>query len=72
MEGQDQRLKVRIAAPPVDGKANAELVRFLAKKLDIQKSKIVVVRGETSPIKDVFCAGLKIEHARSLLDDTDD
>ena len=41
-------LKVKIAAPAIDGKANAELVKFLAKKLGLPKSQIVILKGETA------------------------
>jgi len=44
-------LKISIAAPPEDGKANDELIRFLSKKLKIPKSKITIIRGETSRFK---------------------
>jgi uncharacterized protein (TIGR00251 family) len=38
-------LLVKLAAPPVDGKANEELVRFLAKELDVSKGSITLLRG---------------------------
>jgi len=38
-------LLVKLAAPPVDGKANAELVRFLAESLGCAKSQITLLRG---------------------------
>jgi uncharacterized protein (TIGR00251 family) len=41
-------LKLKIAAPAVDGKANAELVRFLAATLGVPKSQIVILKGETA------------------------
>lgn len=41
-------LKVKIAAPPEDGKANDELVRFMAKWLGIPKSAVTLERGSTS------------------------
>lgn len=41
-------LKVKIAAPPEDGKANAELIKFLSKQWDIPKSAIELAGGETS------------------------
>ena len=41
-------LKIRLAAPPVDGKANAELVRFLADAFDVPQRQITILRGETS------------------------
>lgn len=49
-------LKVRLAAPPVDGKANEELVRYLAQQLDIPRSRIAVVRGLTERRKSVLVA----------------
>jgi uncharacterized protein len=47
-EGTQARLKVRLAAPPVDGKANAELLRFLADAFGVPLRNVVLVRGETS------------------------
>jgi uncharacterized protein len=41
----DGRIKIRLAAPPVDGAANAELIDFLASQLDLAKSKIRIVAG---------------------------
>lgn len=38
-------LKIRIAAPPIDGRANAALEAFIAEALDIAKSKVSVVKG---------------------------
>lgn len=47
------RLKVRLAAPPVDGKANAALVRFLALAFGVPPSRVTLVRGATSRQKTV-------------------
>jgi uncharacterized protein (TIGR00251 family) len=44
-------LKVRVAAPPVDGAANEELVRGLAKLLQIPAREIELVRGQTGRLK---------------------
>lgn len=44
-------LRVRVASPPVDGKANAELVRFLAEHLGVPARAVEVVRGHTSRTK---------------------
>lgn len=41
-------MKIRLAAPPVDGKANAELVRFLADAFGVAARQVTLVRGETS------------------------
>ncbi len=49
----DTRLKVRLAAPPVDGKANAELLRFLAEAFGVPLRQVVLVRGATSRQKSV-------------------
>ncbi|MEN9975238.1 MAG: hypothetical protein RLZZ282_1244, partial [Verrucomicrobiota bacterium] len=44
-------LRVRVAAPPVEGKANSELRDFLAKWLGLPKSKVLLEKGSTSRIK---------------------
>jgi uncharacterized protein (TIGR00251 family) len=44
-------LRVRIAAPPVDGKANAALREFLAKTLGLSKSKVILEKGDSSRYK---------------------
>lgn len=44
-------LRVRVAAPPVDGKANAALREFLAKSLKLSKSQVVLDKGDTSRLK---------------------
>jgi len=41
-------LKIRLLAPPVDGKANAALLDFLAKRLGLAKSQVALVSGQTS------------------------
>lgn len=44
-------LKVRITAPPVDGKANQYLCKFLAKEFGVAKSKVSLLSGETGRLK---------------------
>ncbi len=50
--GMDEKgrsvLLIKLGAPPVDGKANAELIQFLAKQLGCSKSKVTLLRGEGS------------------------
>ena len=41
-------LKIRLAAPPVDGKANAELLRFLADAFGVPQRQVTLLRGEAS------------------------
>ena len=38
-------VKIRVAAPPVDGAANAELVRFLAARLNVPAARVTIVGG---------------------------
>ena len=47
-EGGKPVLKVRVAAPPEDGKANRELIKFLSKQWDIAQSRLELVSGESS------------------------
>ena len=51
-------LKIRLAAPPVDGEANEELVRFIAECLDLPKGRVRVLRGAGSTHKQVLVQGL--------------
>ncbi len=53
----DGRLKIQLAAPPVDGEANAALVEFLAGALRVRKGDVSIVRGETGRRKTVRVAG---------------
>lgn len=41
-------IKIRLKAPPVEGRANEALINFLAEKLRIPKSSITIIRGHTS------------------------
>jgi hypothetical protein len=43
----DGTIKIHIAAPPVDGEANAELISFLATVLNIPKSRLEIVAGQS-------------------------
>lgn len=44
-------LVLAVAAPPVDGKANAEVIRFLARALQLPKSDVTLDRGATGRLK---------------------
>ncbi len=61
-------LKVRLAAPPVDGAANAELVAFLAKRLRVPKSAVVIVRGDKGRDKLIEVSGAGGDQVRALAD----
>jgi uncharacterized protein (TIGR00251 family) len=53
-----EALKVRLGAPPVDGKANEALIAFLAERLGIPKSRVVLEAGQTSRSKRVRVLGV--------------
>jgi uncharacterized protein len=61
---QDGTLRVRIAAPPVDGAANEELKRLLAKVLDVKPGSVTIVSGQASRKKRIAVRGIT---ARELL-----
>ena len=63
----DGRLKIALAAPPVDGEANAALVKLLAKHLGVGKRSVRIVSGETGRRKAVVIDGLDAAAARSAL-----
>lgn len=52
-----EALKIRLAAPPVDGKANAALLAFLAKACGVSKSAVELISGDTSRSKRVKISG---------------
>lgn len=62
----DGSLKVRISAPPVDGAANEEVVRLLAKSLHVSRSSVSIVSGETSKTKRVRVVGVTPEQLQRL------
>ncbi|HTI85396.1 MAG TPA: DUF167 domain-containing protein [Alphaproteobacteria bacterium] len=50
-------LKIALAAPPADGRANARLIEILAKALDVPKSAVSIRTGTASRDKTIFVAG---------------
>ncbi len=48
-----ESLKIRIKAPPVDGKANAHLVKYLAKQFGVAKNAVIIIKGELTREKRV-------------------
>ena len=63
----DGRLKIRLAAPPVDGAANEELIRWLSDVLGIPKRNIALVSGETGRRKRVQLMGITAAQAEARL-----
>lgn len=60
-------IKIRLTAPPVDGKANQALIKFLAEILDIPESKIEIVAGETGRDKLISILDLDADTAQKRI-----
>jgi uncharacterized protein (TIGR00251 family) len=67
MGERDGAVLIRIAAPPVDGKANAALIAFVAKTVGVPKGSVVIIRGETSRNKIIRVAGRAADDVRAAL-----
>lgn len=61
------RIKVTLAAPPVEGAANAELVAFFAKALGRPKRDVELIRGEKGRRKTLAIRGVTAEQVRALV-----
>ena len=60
-------LRVRVTAPPVEGRANDALLRLLAKALDVSPSRLRLVKGQTSREKVIAVEGVSGEDVRARL-----
>jgi len=60
-------IKVRLTAPPVEGKANEALLDFLAERLGVAKSQLEIVAGITSHNKMISVIGLSPAEVENLL-----
>jgi uncharacterized protein (TIGR00251 family) len=65
---RDGALRVRIAAPPVDGEANEELIRFFAGLLRVARSRIRVRAGAGSRTKQIEVEGVDAATVRRALE----
>lgn len=65
----DGRLKVQLAAPPVDGEANAELLRFLAELFGVKRGCVELAQGERGKRKRVVVEGHSVETAQAAIDE---
>lgn len=64
---QEGRWRLDIAAPPIDGKANKALVRFLAELLDVAGRRVTVEGGESSRHKQVVVQSVTVESVLARL-----
>jgi len=60
-------LEVAVAAPPVDGEANEELVRTLARYFDVARRSVTVEAGGASRLKRIRLEGVSLEQVQSRL-----
>lgn len=62
----DGALRIRVAAPPVEGAANRELVRLLAKQFKVSQSSIEIISGTASKQKVIRIAGARIDQLSGI------
>jgi hypothetical protein len=60
-------LKIKLAAPPVDGAANEELIRFLAKLFGVARRDVTILSGATAKTKILQINGLASEQFETIL-----
>jgi len=61
-------LEIALKAMPIDGEANAELINFLSKKLNIKKSNVCLCKGEQSKYKQIILKDINEEKLLYLLE----
>ena len=64
---QEDALKLKVTAPPIEGKANEECIKILADKLDVRKSRIAIIAGHKSKRKTIAISGLKSKDIESIV-----
>lgn len=62
-----EAIKLRLSAPPVDGKANKAIIAFFAKSLKIPKSAVTIKSGLQSRMKKILLSGVDEEQVRALI-----
>lgn len=63
----NNEIKIKLSAPPVDGKANEELIDYLSDIFSVPKRQIILVKGETNRHKTVDIIGVPPEQVKELL-----
>jgi uncharacterized protein len=64
---QGDALKLRLNAPPVEGKANGECIRFLAEILGVKKAQVTIIAGHTARIKTIAVEGIRAGAVTAIL-----
>ena len=62
-------VKLRLSAPPVDGRANKAIIAFFAKSLKIPKSAVTIKSGLQSRMKKILLSGVDEEQVRGLIEE---
>ncbi len=60
-------VKIRLAAPPVEGKANEELVKFLASLLDVSRASVEIIAGQSSRNKVIGIRGVGVKRVEQVI-----
>lgn len=55
----EEYVRIKISAPPIENKANKELIEFCSDVFDVNKSKLKIISGEKSKVKKVLITGAK-------------
>jgi hypothetical protein len=63
----DGLLKIQLAAPPVDGEANAALLEFLGKQLGVPRRQVTLVAGDASRRKRVQVVGIDAARTEAVM-----
>ena len=66
-EGASAQLKIAVHAPPIEGRANAALIEFLAATFSLPKSAIELISGESSRTKIFQLRGVSVTQAKAIL-----
>lgn len=64
----ENSIKVKITAQPIDGKANKALIEFLSKQFKVPKSYFEILKGETSKEKSILVKNISVEKQEFIKD----
>ena len=59
-------VKVRLCSPPVDGAANAELIKLLARRFRVSRGRVEIISGQTSKTKRIRITGVTADELKNL------
>ncbi len=65
--GNEEVIRIKIAAAPTDGKANAALIKFVAQSLGCRKADVVILSGEHSRVKRLQIPALVLKNLERVI-----